>query len=54
MGLPLSYFNSIKVQLKRDVQSLQYPRRGFQFHKGTIKTKNLDDYEVQFKYISIP
>ena len=49
----LSYFNSIKVQLKlgRIVQSCAIYL--FQFHKGTIKTRNIRVH-ILFHSISIP
>ena len=35
----LLYFNSIKVQLELNfAYGLPHPERGFQFHKGTIRT----------------
>ena len=34
-------FNSIKVQLRPNVHFKAVPRPVFQFHKGTIKTKNM-------------
>ena len=42
----LSYFNSIKVQLKPDGLSRYNPLQLFQFHKGTIKTHCLGIYNI--------
>ena len=54
-----SYFNSIKVQLKRRHSASSPPESRFQFHKGTIKTKkennirrifsNFNSIKVQLK-----
>ncbi len=38
-----TYFNSIKVQLRRDDEYYQQSFTIFQFHKGTIKTPLLWD-----------
>ena len=36
--LPTIDFNSIKVRLELDMLIFSFPFRGFQFHKGTIRT----------------
>ena len=46
-------FNSIKVQLRPlgdDIQTVQH--QGFQFHKGTIKTTNLNFPLQLIKYFN--
>ena len=35
----LSYFNSIKVRLKQEIEDASQRVQRFQFHKGTIKTR---------------
>ncbi len=49
----VEYFNSIKVRLEHDIRLPLYSKLRFQFHKGTIRTKNeYDRYANDF--ISIP
>ncbi len=36
-GIPVQYFNSIKVQLRHHHNQKTYTTQKFQFHKGTIK-----------------
>ena len=37
----ISHFNSIKVQLEQPTKKDPTAFRGFQFHKGTIRTRGL-------------
>ncbi len=52
MGLPLSYFNSIKVQLRQVGDPTEKPGLIFQFHKGTIKTEFNDNPINAFCYFN--
>ena len=49
----MPYFNSIKVQLELNVQQCARHKILFQFHKGTIRTKE-NRGSMQLSYISIP
>ena len=40
MSLHLPYFNSIKVRLEQEYEKRKRENRIFQFHKGTIRTRN--------------
>ena len=54
LPLKMSYFNSIKVQLKRTQGEYELGATvGFQFHKGTIKTCLRSENTI-YMGISIP
>ena len=48
----LKYFNSIKVRLKQTTNSIFFCDMRFQFHKGTIKTKEDFREEQATKYFN--
>ena len=50
----LIHFNSIKVRLEQEITLSVTQSQQFQFHKGTIRTRQPSRPDIRFLRISIP